>query len=112
VQSVLKLIDVCYIGWERKNIYNYGISANKIFDYMYSAKPILHSYSGEGDLIKEANCGISVDAENPDAIAEGILKLYNLSQEERNKLGKNGKNYLLKNHTYKHIANRFEELLK
>jgi glycosyltransferase involved in cell wall biosynthesis len=112
VQSVLNSIDVCYIGWERKNIYNYGISANKIFDYMYSAKPILHSYSGEGDLIKEANCGISVDAENPDAIANGILKLYNLSQEERSKLGENGKNYVLKNHTYKHIANRFEEFLK
>jgi glycosyltransferase involved in cell wall biosynthesis len=111
VQSVLKLIDVCYIGWERKNIYNYGISANKIFDYMYSAKPILHSYSGEGDLIKEANCGISVDAENPDAIANGILKLYKLSQEERSKLGENGKNYVLKYHTYKYIADKFEEVI-
>jgi len=112
VQSVLKFVDVCYIGWEHRKIYKYSISANKIFDYMYSAKPILHSFSGEGDLIKEANCGVSVSAENPNAIADGILKLYNLLPEQRNKLGENGKNYLLKNHTYKHIANRFEELLK
>jgi len=111
VQSVLKLIDVCYIGWERKNIYNYGISANKIFDYMYSAKPILHSYSGEGDLIKEASCGISVDAENPDTIANGILKLYNLSQEERKKLGENGKKFLMKYHNYEILAKKLERVL-
>jgi len=111
VQSILRLIDVCYIGWERKNIYNYGISANKIFDYMYSAKPILHSYSGEGDLIKEANCGISVDAENPDVIANGILKLYNLLPEQRNKLGENGKNFLIKYHNYENIAKRLDEVL-
>mgnify|MGYP002682330215 FL=1 len=55
IQSLLQLFDVCYIGWRNINIYKYGISANKIFDYMYSGKPILHSYNGENDLIKIAN---------------------------------------------------------
>jgi glycosyltransferase involved in cell wall biosynthesis len=79
---------------------------------MYPAEKILHHYSGEGDLIKEANCGISVAAENPDAIADGIMKLYSLTPEQRNKLGENGKNYVLKYHTYKYIADKFEEILK
>jgi glycosyltransferase involved in cell wall biosynthesis len=111
VQSILKFVDICYKGTLKSLLYNYGISPYKIFDYMYSAKPILHSYSGNGDLVIEANCGISVDAENPDAIANGILKLYNLSQEERSKLGKNGKNYVLKYNTYKSIADKFEEII-
>jgi len=111
VQSVLKFVDVCYIGWEHRKVYKYGISANKIFDYMYSAKPILHSFSGEGDLIKDANCGVSVSAENPNAIADGILKLYNLSPEQRNKLGENGKNFLIKYHNYENIAKRLDEVL-
>jgi UTP--glucose-1-phosphate uridylyltransferase len=54
VQSILALFSVCYIGWEDKDIYRYGISANKIFDYMYSAKPIIHLFSGEGDLVSKA----------------------------------------------------------
>jgi glycosyltransferase involved in cell wall biosynthesis len=112
VQSVLKLIDVCYIGLRNEKIFEFGVSPNKLFDYMYAGKPILYAINSGNKPVEEANCGISVDAENPDAIANGILKLYNLSQEERSKLGKNGKNYVLKNHTYKHIANRFEELLK
>lgn len=112
VQDLLKRSDICYIGWRMKNIYKYGISANKIFDYMYSEKPILHSFSGKGDLVKNANCGISVESENPKAIAEGILKLYKMNKKKREILGKNGKNYLLKYHTYKAIADKFEEIFQ
>ena len=43
VQSVISLFDVCYIGWRAKSLYEFGISPNKLFDYMYSSKPILHS---------------------------------------------------------------------
>jgi len=64
VQSALKLFDVCYIGWSKKRIYKFGISANKIFDYMYSAKPILHAYSGKQDIVSLANCGITIEAQN------------------------------------------------
>ncbi len=110
IQGILKLCNACYIGWKKEKIYKYGISANKIFDYMYSARPVLHSYSGEADLIKQANCGITVEAENPEAIADAILKLYNMPEEQRNALGKNGKEYVLKYHTYEKITDKFEEI--
>lgn len=105
IQSLLQLFDVCYIGWRNINIYKYGISANKIFDYMYSGKPILHSFNGENDLIKIANCGITVPAEDPKAIARGIIELCNMSPEMRNKLGDNGKNYVINNFSYQKLAN-------
>jgi glycosyltransferase involved in cell wall biosynthesis len=111
VQSVLKFIDVCYIGLRNEKIFEFGVSPNKLFDYMYTGKPILYAINSGNRPVEEANCGISVDAENPDAFANGILKLYNLSQEERSKLGENGKNYVLKYHTYKSIADKFEEII-
>ena len=112
VLSLIKKCDVCYIGWKKREIYKFGISANKIFDYMFAEKPILHSFSGRGDLIKLAKCGITVESENPIAISEGILHFYRMSKEEREKLGKNGKNYLLDYHTYKVITNKFEKIIK
>ena len=112
VNKILQMFDVCFKGSPKKKIYEYGVSAYKIFDYMLAAKPILHSYSGEGDLIKEANCGITVEAENPEAIAEGILKLYNMSPEERKRLGENGRKYVLEHHTYEKIADKFEEVFR
>jgi len=112
VQGMLKYIDICYIGWKKESIYKYGISANKLFDYMYAGKPILHSFSGEGDIVKLAKCGISVEAENVDSIKKGILELYNMQKKDREILGQNGKKYVLKYHTYENIARKYMELFK
>jgi len=110
VQSILKFADVCYIGWRKKKLYKYGISANKIFDYLYSGKPILHSYSGAGDLISFARAGISVEAENPEAIKKGILKFFEMPKEDRIKMGKRGKEYVLQHHTYENLVDKWEEV--
>ncbi len=110
VQSILKFFDVCYIGWNKEKIYNYGISPNKLFDYMYSEKPILHSYDGKNDIVKLANCGVTVEPENPKAISNAILKLYNMSEQNRKKLGQNGKKYVLEYFTYDKLAKKYEKL--
>lgn len=108
IQCLLYYFDVCYIGWLKKRMYNYGVAANKIFDYMYSEKPILHSYSGKQDIILKADCGLTVEAENSKAIAEGILKFYEMPKEKYYDLGKNGKQYILRYLTYKKLAEKLE----
>jgi len=111
VQSILKLFDVCYIGLQKENLFKYGVSPNKLFDYMYSEKPILYAInSGKNNIVKLSNCGISVEAQNPQAIADGILSLYNMNKENRKKLGQNGKQYVLEYFTYEKLANRYKEL--
>ncbi len=111
IQSMLELFDLCYIGWNKERLYNYGISANKIFDYMYSGKPILHGFSGKGDIVELAKCGISVEAKNPIELARAIDEFSAMSKEQREQLGKNGKKYVLENFTYKELAEKFERLL-
>ena len=107
IQSLLALFDVCYIGWEDKEIYKYGISANKIFDYMYAGKPIIHLFSGRGDLISKANCGISIQEHKSSLVSEAILKLYYTDKEERKEIGLRGKFFVLENHTYRKIIEKF-----
>ena len=72
-----------------------------------AAKPIISAISAGNDLISEAQCGITVEPENPQAIADGILKLAALSEEEREAMGKRGRDYILKNQTYDILAKRF-----
>jgi glycosyltransferase involved in cell wall biosynthesis len=111
VQSALKLFDICFLGWKKEELYKYGTSANKIFDYMYSGKPILNAFSGGKNIVDVSNCGLSVEAQNPQAIADGIIKLYEMSEEVRIKMGKNGKEYVLEYFTYEKLAKKFEEIL-
>ena len=74
---------------------------------MLSAKPILHSYSGKGDIIALAKCGITVEAENTNEIVKGLLKMYNLPKEKRKILGKNGKKNVLSNFSYSEISKNY-----
>jgi len=111
IQSMLRLFDVCFLGWNKESIYKYGTSANKVFDYMYSSKPIINAYSGFGDIVELAKCGIRVEAKDSQSIADAIIQLYDMSDKERKLLGQNGKDYVLEHFTYQKLAKKYEELL-
>lgn len=104
VQPLLRIFDVCYIGWKSDNIYRFGISPNKLFDYFLSAKPIIHSYSGAHDFVRIASAGISVPAEDAKSIANAVLQLKSFNNEERLTFGRNGYDYVVKNHDYAKLA--------
>ena len=87
----------------------YGISHNKLFDYMSVKKPIILSTPSEDNIIKRSNCGYSIEAENSEELAEKIKELYKLNKDERESMGLRGYNYLMKYYTTKKIV---EKLIK
>ena len=68
-----------------------AFSINKIFDYMYSGKPIIHSVNTSNDLVQIAKAGVSIQPENPREIANKIIEISNMGNEILNKWGENGK---------------------
>lgn len=111
VPSVLSQFDVCYIGWHNLRLYEMGISANKIFDYMYAAKPIIHSNNASNDLIKSADCGFSIPAEDVNAISDAILESSKLEKDKLAEMGQKGKKYVLENHTYENLAMQYISIM-
>lgn len=109
IQAMLSRFDACFIGWLKNDIYRFGIGANKIPEYLYSGKPIIHAYSGACDPITQFNAGLNVEAENPKALADTILKLYQMSDYERQEMGENGRKAALEKYEYGMLA---EKLLK
>jgi glycosyltransferase involved in cell wall biosynthesis len=112
VQSILHLFNGCYIGLKKEKLFQYGVSPNKLYDYMYSAKPIVYAIdSGENNLVKTALCGIVVNAEDVIDISKGIEKLYQMDKEKQKIMGENGKDYVLKHFNYEKLAKEFAQLL-
>ncbi len=111
VQSMLALFDACYIGWQNKSMYRFGIAANKIPEYLYSVKPIIHSFSGKGDFIQQSGAGITVAAEDPKAIANAVLELQSKTAIEREAMGVKGKAFVIDHLTYKKLANKLADTL-
>jgi glycosyltransferase involved in cell wall biosynthesis len=110
IPTFLYQMDALFIGLRKEPLFRFGISPNKIFDYMMAAKPIIQAIEAGNNLIKEANCGLYVEAENSDEIAGAITKLQSMSLAERKILGTNGYKFVNQFHTYKILAELLLEL--
>ena len=66
---------------------------SKMTSYMLSGRPVLASVekSATTRYIQEGACGISVEPDNVDALADGFRRFAAMSIEEQNRLGKNSR---------------------
>ncbi|MBM7581716.1 glycosyltransferase involved in cell wall biosynthesis [Caldicoprobacter guelmensis] len=112
IPNLLRKMDALYIGWRKNRLYRFGISPNKLFDYMMAGKPVIHAVEAGNDPVVESGCGISIPPEDPIAIAEAVKRIMDMPAEERNAMGLKGREYVLKNHSYNVLAKRFIEAIK
>ncbi|WP_413944573.1 glycosyltransferase family 4 protein [Bdellovibrio sp. HCB-162] len=107
VPQFLNSVDACYIGWKHSELYKYGISPNKLLDYMHSAKPIIHATSAIQNLVQIADCGLTVEAENIEEIQDAIRRMQIMSREERRLMGERGRVYLERHLNFNRLADSF-----
>lgn len=106
---ILNKADVCLLLGKDISLYQYGISPNKLFDYLASAKPIILSGNFPNNIVQLAECGFVIPPEDPDKLSDAILELFNTPQIRRIQLGENGYRYFLANHTYQALADKLEK---
>ena len=87
-------------------LYRYGISFNKLFDYFAAARPIVSASCAAHDPVIAADAGIVVEAGDAFALADAIEQLIGLPLEYRQRFGSNGRRYLEQHHDYGQLAQR------
>lgn len=112
VPNLIKYFDCCYVGAKDSPLYRFGIAMNKIFDGMMSGKPLLYAVNAPNDYIKKYHCGVSASPGDKKSIRNAIEQLKQMPQEERNRLGENGRRAVLENFEYSVLAKKFLEALK
>ena len=111
IPSLLAGFDIAFIGWQRTPIYRFGIAPNKLMDYMMAERPVLHSVEAGNDPVAEAEAGLTVPPEDAQAIADGVRRLAALSADQRQAMGRRGRDFVLAQHTYPVLAQRFTDAL-
>ena len=111
IPTLLRRLDIAYIGWQRVPIYRFGIAPNKLMDYMMSACVVLHSVEAGNDPVAESGCGVTVPPESPSAVAEGLRMLAMKTPAERRAMGERGRAFVMAHHTYPVLAARFIDAL-
>ena len=112
IPTLLSEMDILYIGLQRQSLFRFGISPNKLIDYMMSSKPIIQSIDAGNDMVTEAQCGISVEPENAQAVADAVDNLLQKNNAELQKMGDNGHQFVMQHHTYEKLAEQFLDVMQ
>lgn len=88
IPSVLAKFDLGYIGWHDSPLYRFGISPNKLVDYMRAGLPVLHAFAGENDPVQKHTIGISVASGRPEDLAGAITAFKALPPETRRNISR------------------------
>lgn len=111
IYKPLSEADAYLVVSRRFTLHRYGISYNKLYDYFMGGRPIIFSVSSKNRPVREANAGIEAPVENPPALAEAVKKLAAMPPAERIQMGKNGREYVMKNHSFQYLALKLETAL-
>lgn len=103
IPSVLKYGDVGIITMKDAKVYRWGISLNKMYDYMAASLPIIMLSSIEDNVLTRENLGIV--STNINDISEELINL-SKNIEKLNELAKNAQNYVTKYHTWEKLAKK------
>jgi colanic acid biosynthesis glycosyl transferase WcaI len=87
------LADVLLATLGKQPIFSLTIPS-KVQSYLACGKPIVASLDGEGArIVREAKAGLTPTPENAEALADAILTMYRMPEEERNLMGLRGRTY-------------------
>ena len=128
----LNLTNVRFLGMQPKSVYPQVVASSdvqlvtlnknvktpvvpsKILSIMAAGRPVLASLPLDGDapkIIKEAGCGICIGPEDPDALAEAIVKLAK-NPELRQQFSNNGREYVVREMSLSKVVSDLEALFK
>jgi|HubBroStandDraft_5_1064220.scaffolds.fasta_scaffold10141_4 glycosyltransferase involved in cell wall biosynthesis len=92
-------------------LYRYGISFNKLCDYVAAGRPVLFAGNPSNNVVEEFQCGIVVPPQDPPAFAAAIRKFEEMTAEQRAEMGRNGIRCARERFDIATLAERLESML-
>jgi glycosyltransferase involved in cell wall biosynthesis len=112
VGAILENADALLIHLRDDPLCRVGIP-QKTQAYLAAGRPVIVAVNGDtADLVLEAKAGISCEPEHPEGIAAAVKRLYGLSSEERQQMGRNGLAFYRRHLAFSVGTRRMELLLR
>lgn len=108
IPSLLNQCDLGLLPLQDSPVFKWGISPNKLFDYMGSSLPVALLCNLEGTPIEKANGGFVIKDNFSSNLAEVVL---NTSKERLSKLGENARYYVEVEHSWKKLSRKLERVM-
>lgn len=111
VYGHLSQADAFVMLLKASDVFRWGVSPNKLFDYMAMARPVIFAVNSSNSPVEAAGCGVRIEPDSPEALAAAMRELKAASAGDRAAMGAKGRAYVEENHTLSNLAGRLEEVL-
>jgi glycosyltransferase involved in cell wall biosynthesis len=102
------LADALLVSLLRGEIFSLTVPT-KIQSYLASGRPLIASLDGEGArVVEEAGAGLTAPAEDSEALAQAVLRMYETYTEEREEMGRRGRAYSEEHFERERLLDRLE----
>jgi glycosyltransferase involved in cell wall biosynthesis len=92
-------------------LFQWGISPNKLWDYMAVGRPVFFAVSTPFNPVAEASSGFTVDPADPRDLAAAIRQFRSLPHDQRVAMGRRGREFVAREHDMKKLGDRLESVL-
>ncbi len=86
IPGILVRADLNIILGETVDLYRYGISPNKLFEYFAAGKPVLQTFKTNYSIVERSGAGVELLENNPRSIADGVLFFSRLNEAAYNSI--------------------------
>lgn len=93
------------------NLLQYGMSQNKLFEYLASGKPILSTMPVGFSLIEQFQCGVETQDVSTESIAKAMRSLSEMSAQEFEDMRKNAQK-AAQCHDFEVLANKLIQIIE
>jgi glycosyltransferase involved in cell wall biosynthesis len=112
IPTVLRALDATVVHTTLTPVYRYGISFNKLFEYMAAERPVVFACESAYDPVRETGDGITVRPDDPEQLATAFLKLAEATPEARAAMGSAGRDYVAREHNFDHLGETLSALIE
>ena len=113
IPALLCSCDICLAHCStqgKPESFKYGISKNKVNEYLYSGHCVIYGRDDENDPVAKYGAGYVVKPFHPEQFTEKILEVYKMDDAKRKAFGINGRNYIESYHKVESLVDKLIEI--
>lgn len=107
VPALLGTADIGYISLKPEPLFRFGVSPNKLFDYMLARLPVLFAVEAGNNPVADHDCGFCAQPGDAQSVARALQAFATLPAEELVAMGQRGHGYVVSEHGYPELARRY-----
>lgn len=111
VQALLAMADATLFHLADADVFRYGISSNKLFDYLASGKPVVFACASSNNPVADARAGRWIAPEDPAAMADALEELSRTDPGVLAEMGDRGRRHVAEHHDIALLARKVASIV-